>query len=568
MRTPYNITLQEHFKAANFYPIDQQPEKESIRKKAPDWVVKAVYPIINDECYAKCMQNYRIFIEQYNQGIGIENEAIDWHNQGVRLHAELEGLTDIEKQYSAFFEKRYSDLNVREYNEEVDKASALHGWHILKKQRLATVKPATEQYFHLFLFCYNRQMEQRNKNFFHLNIRQADPIIELEINAGNIAGMRRIDEGTKSIDVCPRTVRNHRQRLEEAGVLLEYNFRGRARGIRCHVNPQILVVLDIFTGRQAVSENQSLTEDNRKEFPDYKDITRPILIDSVDKKDDGTQSSFYKECPSATTFSYKTFYGNTRSNVENFTGAAAAESVKVSPSESELLIKTVISIPKLDLAMRTGEFDNYVPIDIRRIHQEKLTGTLTNEELHKVVIQDFVKSTAKMYRGRTDILPGCWANTYKMLLEERFRFKKVWSKEKIASEIEQYRFRIAWAHLWFSSREMQPLYPSRYFDVNRKTKKEFGFEYTVKAWNDHLEDERTRPERMAKKEAQAKARAIEKNFSRRYKYKVKAFVDGKCDVNQLINYVRKNLPAHFYDQLGKFIETHVAAANLQSQYKA
>ena len=59
-----------------------------------------------------------------------------------------------------------------------------------------------------------------------------------------------------SIDICTKTVRNHRQRLEEAGVFTEYHFAGRNRPVEVHINPEILTVLDMKTSKLKNDENK------------------------------------------------------------------------------------------------------------------------------------------------------------------------------------------------------------------------------------------------------------------------------------------------------------------------
>lgn len=560
----------QQYKVHNYYPVPEQ-ENDVPAKSVPDWVPRAVYPLITQECFARTMQNYRVFIAEYNKSVEEYNDAVAWHNAGVELHAEYEGHTELERGFQDLYYRRYKklkedgELNIREFNDEIDRVCLQHGQHVLKKYPLPKVKYATELVFQNFLHLYNTQLAKKNGNALKMTIRHKDPLRPLEINSHFVTKLMR--EGVLSINVCARTVRNHRIRLEEAGVLMGGRFRGRQRGVHAYFNPQILVILDAFSGAEALAENQSPTDETGKIFPDTNEITRPNSRVLLDKRDEAAPSSGNKEFAARTPLGYKTILPDHQVQGQTNSPGGAAESVKVQLSTSQILLKSLLTIPQLDEGLRSGSFDNYLPLDLAVLRPER-NVSLTDEEYQQIIIQDLFKTFAKLYRGRHDILPGVWANAYKHWLERRFRMSKVWSKEKIFQEIEQYRYRISSAHRWFLSRQMQPLFPSKYLDVTRTGKDEFGFEYTQKFWLEHREREKDRPKRLAKEAGIAEQRKKEKLQARRYRYKINAFLNGKCDIDQLVSYVKKNLPAPFFEELGHFIQKHVADENHRSQYTA
>ena len=549
MRSTEPINIAGHLTAAGL--LGYQPEKQLPKPIAKvlqnDNLIYAVYPSIVGEAYIKTMDNYRKYVAEYNFRTKQENEQIKKHNAAVRIYKKNNQLTDIEKEYIKFFPVKNSDCNDRQFNQVIDEAGE-HGKLILKRP-IQTIKPVTEQFFSNFLNIYNSQLMSRNTHYMTLGVRVIRPIQKLDINSQHVKNCRR--NGIASLDVCTKTVRSHRKRLQEAEILTDYSFHGRYTGVKVHINAQILTVFDLHTNKLMVAENQLVKENKGNVLPDLYGTTGTFK-EEYKKKDDATQSSFTKELPKATTsLHYKNkFYENTGSNVENFTEGGAPENVKVSETPSDKLQNLILHPQELAENLAAGHYDNYIPLDIRELHKEAYEGTMLREEFRKVILQDFIKSMPKLYRGE-NVYPGTWKNAINILMDNYFvNFKGIaFQKHIVFEDIAQMRWRLEYARKWFNGKTIKPLYPSNYLDPTRKHKKEVGFEYTETLWKKHLKYTEQKKNRVLKRNKNADARGKKINYSQKFDTALRAFMNGRKELPQLIDFVQNNLPIEFYGKL-------------------
>lgn len=547
-----------HLTAANLFGYQPQERlPEPIAKVLQnDNVVKAIYPAIIDEAFARTMDNYRKYVSDYNSRVKESNLAIDKHNAAVQIYKKNKQLAEYEQQILRNFLIRFANLNAWEYNAEVDNAGETFS-KFIEKQRIQPIRYATEQIFQNMLYMYNRQLMTRNSEYMRLGVKHPQPIMEFEINAYHITTIKRNE--IISLDICNKTVRNHRARLTEAGIITNYTFCGSKRGVKTHINAEILEVLDLQTNKIARAENQCVTPENEKVLPNTNETTGTFLKE-YNKRESATPDSCDKELPTATgSLDYKNvFYRNTGCKLKISHRGAAPETVKVSETLSDKLRELIMHPQDLAEKLTAGHYNNYIPLDLRLLYKEAYGGTLTRSEYRELVIQDFFKSAAKLYRFST-AFAGSWKNAinsymnYKFLTHNNIEFNKA----IVFEDIPQLRWRLEDARKWFAKPNVvvSASYPSVYFDFTRKTKKELGFEYTMKRWERHLKYQDEQPAKKRKLERNAENRKKNINNSKKYEDAVRLFLNGKKDFNWLIEYIQNNLPVEFYNSLQYTLES-------------
>lgn len=523
---------------------------------SPSYAVRAVYPTVTQDAFPMSMDNFRKYIAAYNAQIIKENIEIVNYNQEVALHIAGSDLDEIQKAYAERFPelKANKKLNIREYNEAVEALNSTYGL-IVAKRPIPSVKPAAEQFFQNFLHIYNTQMIKRNVEYRRYPVRSKRPVQPAEINARLITKLMR--NGVLSLPVCSKTVRNHRARLEEAGVLVGSTFHGRQKAVTAYVNPQILVIFDTKTEKYIGSENQTFILPNRKNLPDINEFTRAYK-EEYKEKDDATQSSGYSEQAAPASFvRYKSiFYENTGSNQQNSPVGAAPENVKVEKTLNDKMRELLVHPQELAINLASHEYDNYTPIDIRAMQQLVYGGNFSNAEFKELAIQDLLKQSAKMWRNASPYT-GNWKKAINRWMSEMFlshtkdpdgNYHPL-GKEAILKRLPELRWRLETARKWFVSKNTKPLFPYDYFDPTRKTAKERGFEYTKKAWARHLKYLETIPAVKLKEKQNAEKRAGQINHSKKFDAAISKFLKNRITLPQLVEYVEKNLPKSYYEDL-------------------
>ncbi|MFV5689068.1 hypothetical protein ACM55M_10640 [Flavobacterium sp. ZT3R25] len=520
--------------------------------------IMAVYPAISIEAFSITMDNYRKYIAGYNFKTNAENDLIDKHNANVKCFILQNELNKIQKEFSTLFVKNKQSLKAREYNENVDAFCKDYGM-ILYKKKIQTVKYATELVFQNLLHLYNSQLMKRNEQYMKLGVTAVRPIEEFKINSFLVTELKR--NGINSLDLCTKTVRNHRQRLQECGVFVDYIFKGQNRPVEVHINTEILIVLDLKTSKLTIAENQRLTSESEKVLPDNNENTRTVLNEYQKKENVKNIPLFNKEFPLVTP-SHLFFTGTPASKEQNPTEVAGAESVKVSETLSEKLQNLILHPQELAVNLANKEYNNYKPIDIRYLFKEAYSGTMLKEDFREMVIQDFFKSISKIYKNTTPFV-GSWKKAIALYMQNKWiAFTgEAFNKASIVEDVQQMRWRAEWARKWFVKNEFPPLFPYDYFDMTRKTSKEVGFEYTKAKWGEHLQGKAKYEALKKKQEANAVRRKVEINYAKKCENEVNRFFKNKTTMPQLFDYVEKNLPVEYLEKLPKMIEKKALKMN-------
>lgn len=546
--------------ASNLFGFGNTAEKTIIQQTIATTVatalqtenrIMAVYPAISMEAFSITMDKYRKYIAAYNFKTTAENELAEKHNREVRKFLSENHLNDIQREFAKVFLHKSKMLKPREYNVQADAFMKDHGL-IIEKKKIQTVKYATELVFQNLLHLYNSQLMKRNEQYMKLRVTAIRPIEEFKINSFLVTALQR--NGVTSLDLCKKTVRNHRQRLEECGVFVDYHFSGQNRPVEVHINSEILTVLDLKTSKLTTSENQCISPVNEKVLPDNNENTRTDLNESQMKENVKNISQFDKEFPSVTP-SYLFFTRTPASKLQNSTEGAGAESVKVLNTLSEKLQNLIIHPQELAVNLANQEYNNYKPIDIRYLFKEAYSGTMLKEEFRELVIQDFFKGIAKIYKNTTPFA-GSWKKAISLYMQNKWiAFTgESFNKAGIVEDIKQMRWRAEWARKWFAKNEFPPLFPFDYFDMTRKTSKEVGFEYTKAKWGEYLQNKSKYETLKKKQEANAVRRKTILNHAKKCENEVNRFFKNKITMPQLFDYVEKNLPKEYLEKLPQMIE--------------
>lgn len=554
--------------ASNLFGFGNTEEKKQIEQTIAiqnnslqlDNRIIAVYPAIIEEAFSATMDNYRKYIASYNFKSQAENELIQKHNTSVEQFCKQNPLTEVQTAFRKVFLSSKKNLKPRAYNEAVNEFCKNYGL-IIAKKKIQTVKYATEIVFQNLLHLYNSQLMKRNEKFIKSGITAKRPIQEFKVNSFLVTELKRKD--THSIDICTKTVRNHRQRLEEAGVFVDYHFAGQNRPVEVHINPEILVVLDIKTSKLKSTENKIVRIEYWNLLPDNNENTGTILNEyqkneNVENISQGIRSSGEALTPSYLFFSTRTH----ASKQENPNQGAGAQNVKVQNTLSEKLLNLIVHPQELAVNLASGEYLNYKPIDIRYLFKEAFSGTLTNDEFRELAIQDFFKTISKIYRFSTPFA-GSWKKAITLYYQNKWiAFTgNSFNKSVLVDEIQQMRWRIEWARKWFMKNQFPPLFPYEYFDMTRKTAKEVGFEYTKAKWNEHLQAIAKYDALKKKQECNAVRRKEKINHAKKCETALNRFFKNKVTYTQLYDYVEKNLPKEYIEKLPDLILKKSLQAN-------
>ena len=538
-----------------------------VRQEAPKGINMAMrlayLPFITKECHAHSMNNFRRFVAFYNAAVRDTNMATRKHNSAVRAH--LQTIQDpVVHRYIALFEERSEELGVWEYNQAAMEACSKYGL-IITLKKVQTVKPATEQYFSLFLYEYSTQVnDSTNRRIKYYPTKTLRPLPPMDLNSRSITRIKRPElcadgePDVYSLPVCKDSVINHRNRLQEAGILINYCFRGSYRGVHVQINPHILVFFDAETEKLTGTVNQYIANDRAEVFNNVLVSTRPSK--RVEKSKPGKPICVDKVSAEPTAFTLQEqprgdIYQITRfCRIEKSSPGGAAEMLNVEENKHSAALKDLIIDPdELCQGLASGKYDDYKPLDQVVFDIEAFkNGTLTNEEFVTVWVQNFLKLTAaRLYRGRRDNYPGAWYNTYTHLITQLSKNGKYQSKYNMATWYPEYTWRIGWAAKWFeresrkAKKLISPDHPSRYFNVYRKGRACVGFAYTGQKWKER--ELKADPEKKLKLQADKEALKIKARSSdtRKFEAKIQDHFIGKITMDQLFDYLDKNLPQQY-----------------------
>ena len=426
-------------------------------------------------------------------------------------------------------------LNTWERNERIEEFNRCNR-PISKKDKIQTLKDPSQLIFTALLYDYNGQLIKQNNRLNKYNIHISGELPHIELHTGQLTNKKLSKESKASrTNICQRTFRRHRKRLEEAGILLDYIFEGSARPVKMRINPEILSITEGFSAAKPVTENQLVKEGGRTVLPHNKVSIRTLLNNSKIKANVNKHSDIRSSAQKGLTSHSFVFYKNTREQGEEKNEAPAEKSLTL----SELLRQKIEEPGDFIENLAAHHYDKHEPLDSRILEKEAYSGTLDRDEYKELVLQDWFKTTAKLWKGKSPY-PGSWAKAYNTWNREKFKAHNGNSSNKhiIFERMPELRHRLKSVGRYLRKNpDFQLLFPGDYFDTTRTTAKEGGFEYTAKSWKKRLVYLKTKKEEKTITVSTAKKRKKRLSDRQKVDNHVKSYLKGKIILKELFTKV-------------------------------
>ena len=531
--------------------------------------LQAYWPMMDKKARRMTMNNYRLEVTKKNNAIEALNTEIEKYNAQVEIFCAGE-LNEVQKAFAPLFlknialEEKKCKYEPFDYNQLVEEFNQEKGGLLIKKRKLDTIKYASEIVFENILHLYEKQLTKFTTEYIKLGGAILKDVIAAEINSYHVTALERdLDDETfvYSLNVCHATVRNHRKKLEKAGILTNYEFRGHKKGVKMHISNKILVLFDAKTGKYTNTENQSVNPETCKKFTDK---NKALLEQSIKIDKTENRQADFPDLGTATPDLSFVFYGNIPAQDEKSKLGGRAENVKVSETLSEKLQEITLADTNFAKRLANGEFFNNQRIDKVHLYKEANSGTLVREEMLEVVTHEFFKGLSKIYRQSTP-----YAGTYQKAInafKDRFyatngNGKFLVSKVVMVDMLQKYLWMVNKAHRWFVKSKIRPLNPHDYLDRTRTRKREIGFDYLEKAYAKHLKEIEEKPIQAQKAAKNAALRKQEDDNCTKFNQKMNAFRKNRITLDQLIDYVDKNLPPVFMQNLSDMLIKEMSSQN-------
>ena len=465
-----------------------QREKQELKEQM------YVHPRLFKEELYQTMENYRQYIPRYNKRVAAANLEILSYNKKVDAQRKKEPLTGAQLQALSRFYKMIAPLTVWERNERIEEYNRSNGKLIASKEKIQSVKYPTQQVFQAILWHYSMQLKKRHNNRRKLNLHFSCEIPFVQLHSGWIT-TAKVNEVT-NLDICNKTFRRQRRRLQDAGVLQDYTFEGSARPVKMRINPEILCLRELHEGKKAAPDNQQVIPGGRTELPHKNASNRSFTYKEEIKANVEKHSGERSSAKGLTSLNFSSI-GNTREQEAEKNDAAPkkknarAEKIHTRCQKNTLshFLRQKLE-EKNDFAdqLAAHQHDKYTPIRIEIFEKEAYSGSMSREELKELVLQDFFKTAAKLYKNATPY-KASWLKAYNHWMQEKFMTNAghCLSKQNIVTRIPELRYGLAAVARFLKRHEnYNLLFPGEYFDLTRTTAKEGGFKYYAReAWRKH-----------------------------------------------------------------------------------
>jgi|GEM_PF-5802767 len=532
----------------------QAPTKGPVIKKA-----RYIIPVIDDACFAQSLKNFHIYRGQYNKTIKALNTATLCYNKKVQKSLLKQETPAYKKPLLTLFTTKYSELSPEQYNIKVEEFNNVHGL-CFKKRTLLTLKSNSIQYFTAILFEYKMQLQRYAKIWKQTHKQHPTPLLRVEINPAQIISQKKEDE--LILDVCKASVRRHRDRFQNAGVLINKKFSGSEQPCSYHINPAILVVNEY----SQTIENQStnlLKLTNCKDNDKYSTRTSKNNIEIKEIVNNLNKSNAPTSLLSKTVFYKSTLsQGEEPQNsnppiAENKTAKNTQANQGAQKNENTTAFQTIANntLSKNELAERlsNGDYNYYTPINKNLLKAVLYDYAIDNEDFKEVAIQDFLKSSAQLWRTQQGS-EASWKIAIDFVTNDGTHTNftgKAKSKPDVYAWLIQQRFRLNYACNWFTKKDWKGVwYPNRYFDPLRKNPDDVCFAYTKKVWNKKMDDLQKTDTKKRKRLAEAKKRDTNLANNRKLDRAIRKYFNNTYTMDQLTVYVSK-LPISQQNNLDK-----------------
>ncbi|MEM1339849.1 MAG: hypothetical protein AAF634_05035 [Bacteroidota bacterium] len=256
-------------------------------QSSQDYPLRGVFPVMFEREKSLTMGAYKLYVDRYNARVRSENRLIV-HQRNL-ANTYFENFQDKQKLIFQIggFNGRYRHLNKWEFNAKAREYNDKLGNQVIPLQKIQTVKQSTEKVFFTMLWSYSSQLKRYSELRRAGGQQYVRQIPQMDTNSIHLQGQKGAF-GLHMLDYCRETIRKHKARLLECGILINRNFRGHEKGTTHHITPEILVVSDDFDGKSIVVENQLLIKGHPKVFGDIVLHTSSISTNNVNDVDKPT----------------------------------------------------------------------------------------------------------------------------------------------------------------------------------------------------------------------------------------------------------------------------------------
>lgn len=547
------------------------PPKRQDQIQAPTPPV-FVHPILSPEDFKLSLEKYNQHIQKYNSQVYIDNAEIEGYNQKVRIARRDVSIPIEQKIREQLWKEEHKDLSPEEYNKEVEKYNSKNGLQLWKKILRQPVKATTEKFFLAFLYQYNAQLFRRKASRVQLEVHVPGELPDFDLYPNKIIKAER--NGVKILPVSVETVREHRERLEEAGVFTSYQFRGANRAVKMRFNPEILSITDNGLPKNSRAENQTVRRERAKKVPHNNVSSSDHVLEKIKVRDKGVASaekaeSTHLNCTEESTKTPKRqdgkFSDAPKDQRENYRKNSSRAANSTGPNEelSETLLNQIKARPGLAQSLSSGQYKNYKRIAEKVATQEAFRGSMHQDDFKELAIQDIFKFSASIFEN-LNVHPGSWMNAYKIWMKEKFTSPNnlTLNKPNILSQWMRYITILKEIKKFAKNhKDWQPRYPNFYFDPAQKFKENNSFEYASQ--NFRLGDKE--PKSAQERKIAAGKTLRHKTDVKKAQEQIRRMMRGKIDLDQLFEYVRQNCNRQVSDNLHNLIKKEYAIVARQRE---
>lgn len=562
----YNIEVEAFNKLHGFFLLKKGQETEN-----RNYYSYLNYPFISKDDQKETCINFKKYKEDYNKKVLRENAEICIYNaEEVKNDA---NLTPKEKKAKKEFLEDYSFLDVWEFNKRVEEENLCNPIH--HKKKIQKLKQAHVNTFRVLLYFYVGQLKFRNCDLLNKGRTtrvEKSKLPPLQVNKRNLV-IHKID-GLRELDYTEKTIYNHINRLLEAGVFHSYRFYHHTMPTSIRFNREILVISDDFPPKTQKTDNQLVSGDSEKKLPNYIHNTRSrykeieikncVIEHSNNKCGSGVENQNESNSENPAEAYKKHEVDNKLLKLEGGEKIEIPSFVRKNTHRNSVVIaKNFLAkhIPdnKLDELLRVNTFKSYKPLPFSYLQRvrSRTIGDLSKEDFKKILIQDFIKTSAKIWKNHK-VYPGTWYNAIEGLNDTLF--KNLVEKESVENKLREYRWKIEWSRKFFNNSNVTALFPSDYFDSTRKNKNEIGFfsNYLHKKWLESKSKEGKNKKNKALESSKRKKRLKNFKYDNNLKKAIEKYNSGKYNYKQLSDYVCDNLPKKY---IAEFLKLSIKKPN-------
>ncbi|WBL25092.1 hypothetical protein [Zunongwangia sp. HGR-M22] len=525
---------------------------------------KYIHPILTKENIRNSIALYSRYIEKYNARVRNTNLQVKQYNSQVISHRRKAFISFEQKLKEGIWKEQHKSLSPEAYNKAVESYNLEHGPQIRKVKLLQEVRPESKQYFVAFLHQYNMQLFNRKKLRCDLQVHVPGELPKLELYPNKIIDAER--DGAKNLPVTVETIRAHRERLEEAGVLTGYEYHGSTRPLKIAFCEEVLSLTDNGLPKSAENENQALIQIQTKKVHHNNVSSRIQSLEETKYREEGAAANApaQKDCTKKSTGTPRRQGGKNFNAGDDQAGNPQKKFTAALEKNELSAVLTSSLLDKIELAqdLSAGNYKKYKPLAAKIAKQEAYYGAMHPEDFKELAIQDIFKYAAILFSS-LEVHPGSWVNAYKIWIKEKFQNfngqtlskPNMFSQWQKAIEVLRQVKKYSQNH-----KEWQPLYPSRYFDPAFTYKENNSFEYAYRFFK--LDQEKV--DSYQKRRIQAEKSLRYKTDTEKAREQIRKFINGRIELQLVYDYVKYNCNREVYRNINALIKTELE--NMQKYF--